>query len=57
MKQKKQKSVFYNIETLYNAREGVIKFSNDYSSMISKAKYKTIYGKGCTSDLAFRLKI
>ena len=57
MKQKKQKSVFYNIETLYNAREGVIKFSNDYSSMISKAKYKTIRGKGCTSDLAFRLKI
>ena len=36
----------YNIETLYKARNSVIKFSDDYSSLVSKAKFKAAHGKG-----------
>ena len=36
----------YNIETLYKARNEVIKFSDDYSLMISEAKYKATKGTG-----------
>ena len=48
-----QKCTFYNIETLYSVPEKV----NDFSSMISEAKYKTIHGKRCPLDLALCLKI
>ena len=37
---------------IYESREGVIKLFNDYSSIVSTAKYKTIYGKRIPSMLA-----
>ena len=37
---------------LYKSREAVIELFNDYSSIISEAKYKTIHGKGNPSMLA-----
>ena len=36
----------YNIETLYKARREAIKFYDDYSSMISEAKYRATKGTG-----------
>ena len=33
----------------YESREVAIKLFNDYSSIVSEAKYKTIYGKGIPS--------
>ena len=42
---------------LYKARNKVIICFSDYSSMVSWAKCKTIYGKRRPLDLAFRLKI
>ena len=36
----------YNTETLYKARNSVIKFFDDYSSIISEAKHKTYHGEG-----------
>ena len=35
-----QKNVWHNIEMLYKARNSVIEFFDDYSSMISEAKFK-----------------
>ena len=43
-KSKDQKSAL-----LYKSGEVVIKLFNDYSSIASKAKYKTIHGKGIPS--------
>ena len=48
MKQKKEKKIqtkrakkrFYNIDMLYNVRKEVIKFYDDYPSMVSEAKIK-----------------
>ena len=37
---------------LYESQKAVIKLFNDYSSIISDAKYKTIHGKGIPSILA-----
>ena len=42
----KQKSTLYNIEMLYKARTEVIKFYDDYSSMMSEAKAKAKTTKG-----------
>ena len=39
-KPKEQKNTLCNIEILYNARNKTIKFYNDYSSMMTEAKYK-----------------
>ena len=39
-----QKSAIKNIKTLYESGQKVIKFFNDYSKIVSEAKYKTIYG-------------
>ena len=39
-KSKEQKNTLYNIEMLYEARNKAIKFYDDYSLMMSKAKYK-----------------
>ena len=36
----------YNIEILYNARNEAIKFYDDYSSMMSDAKYRSTKGTG-----------
>ena len=36
----------YNIETLYKARNGAIKFYDDYSSIMSEAKIKATKGTG-----------
>ena len=44
-KSKEQKSVLENIKLLYESREAVIILFNDYSSIVSEAKYKTIHGK------------
>ena len=41
-----QKSGSKNIKTLYKSREKVIKLFDDYSSIISEAKYKTNHGEG-----------
>ena len=46
---KEQKNTLYNIEMLYKARNEAIKFYDDYSSMMSEAKYK--------ATKAIRLKI
>ena len=35
-----------NIELIYESKEAVIKSFNDYSSIVSKAKYKSIHGGG-----------
>ena len=45
-KSEEQKSVLGNIKFLYESREDVIKLFNDYSSIISEAKYKSIHGDG-----------
>ena len=33
------------VQLLYESREAVIKLSNDYSSIVSQAKYKPIHGE------------
>ena len=42
----KSKDALYNIDTLYKARNNVIKFFDDYFSMASTIKYISIQGKG-----------
>ena len=42
-KSEEQKSAIKNIKTLYKSREKVIKLCNDYSEIVSEAKYKTKY--------------
>ena len=44
-KSEEQKSATKNIKTLDASREKVIKLFNDYSKIVSEAKYKTIYGE------------
>ena len=44
-KSEEQKIVFENIKLLYESREAVIKLFNDYSSIVSEVKYKTIHEK------------
>ena len=39
---KVQKNTLYNIKILYKARNEAIKFYDDYSSMMSDAKYKQL---------------
>ena len=39
-----QKSGIKNIKTLYESQEKVIKFLNDYSRVVSEAKYNIKYG-------------
>ena len=39
-KSKEQKNTLYNIEMLYKARNEAIKFYDDYSWMMSEARYK-----------------
>ena len=41
-----QKNTLYNIEMLYKARNEAIKFYDDYSSMMSDAKYRATKGTG-----------
>ena len=41
-----QQNTFYNIEMLCKARNEAIKFYDDYSSMMSEAKYRAAKGKG-----------
>ena len=43
---KVQKNTLYNIEMLYKARNEAIKFYDDYSSMMSEAKYRATKGTG-----------
>ena len=43
-KSKEPKNTFYNIETLYKARNEAIKFYDDYSLMMSEAKNKATKG-------------
>ena len=40
-----QKSVLKNIKLLYESEEAAIELFDDYSSILSEAKYKTTYGK------------
>ena len=48
-KSEEQKGALENIKLLYDLREAIIKLFNDYSSIASEAKYKTIHGKGISS--------
>ena len=41
-----QKSALGNIKLLYESRKTVIKLFNDYSSIVSETKYKSIHGEG-----------
>ena len=45
-KSKEQKSALENFKLLYESREAVIKLFNNYSSIVSRAKYKPIHGEG-----------
>ena len=45
-KSNEQKNALYNINMLYKSREAVIKFYDDYSSMISGSLYKSNKQKG-----------
>ena len=51
-KSEKQKSASQNIKLLYESWKFVIKLFNDYSSIISEAKYKIVHGKEIPSMLA-----
>ena len=44
-KSEEQQSALKNIKLLYKSRKVVIKLFNNYSSIISKAKYKTKCGE------------
>ena len=44
--QKSKKGHLKTIKLLYKSREAVIKLFNDYSSIISEAKYRTKHGEG-----------
>ena len=44
-KSKEQKNALYSIEMLYKARNEAIKFYDDYSSIMSEAKYRATSGK------------
>ena len=39
-----QISAAKNIKTIYNGQEKVIKFNNEYYSMVAEAKHKSIQG-------------
>ena len=43
-KSKDQKNTLFNIEMLYKARNEAIKFYDDYSSVMSEAKYRATKG-------------
>ena len=43
---KQQNNTLYNTEMLYKARNEAIKFYDDYSSMMSEAKYRATKGTG-----------
>ena len=43
---KVQKNTLHNIEMLYKARKEAIKFYDDYSLMMSEARYRATKGKG-----------
>ena len=36
-----------NVENVFDLREKIIHFFRDYSFLLSEAKYKTKYGRGC----------
>ena len=42
---KDQKSTIYNIKRLYESREKVVELFDDYSRIISEAKYKAKQGQ------------
>ena len=42
---KDQKSTIYNIKKLYESREKVVELFDDYSRIISEAKYKAKQGQ------------
>ena len=45
-KSKEHISALENIELLCESREAVIKLFNNYSSIVSEIKYKSIHGEG-----------
>ena len=45
-KSEDQKNAIKNIKILYESREKVVKLFNDYSRIVSEAKYKTKHGEG-----------
>ena len=54
---KEKEDILHNIEILYKARSNVIKFYDDYSSMVFEAKHEGTKGKGLkilTSSKCFK---
>ena len=45
-KWKDQINTIKNVQKVYNGQENVLKFYNDYTWMVSDAKYKPIHGEG-----------
>ena len=45
-KSKEQKSTLYNVEMLYKTRNKAVNSYDDYSSMMSEAKYRATKGTG-----------
>ena len=48
-KSEEQKRTLANIKLLYKSREAVSKLFNDYSLIVSEAKYNSIHGEGIPS--------
>ena len=56
-KSKEKEWALQNIKLPYKTWEAVIKLFNDYSSIASKAKNKSILGKGCQAELVSHFKM
>ena len=50
-KSEEQKIALENIKLLYKSRKDVPKLFNDYSSIWSEAKYKSIHGEGPAQNI------
>ena len=42
----KQQTELHNIETIYKAKNSVIKFFDDHFTILCQSKFKAIHGKG-----------
>ena len=56
-KSEEYKRTLENIKLLYESQEAVVKLFNDYSSIISEVKYKTIHEKIIPSMLVRIAKV
>ena len=56
-KSEEQKNTINNPKMFYKAREKVITLFDDYTTIVSNAKYEAKHGKGHTLDLGTQLKV